>query len=126
MKHFLFWAILIVFAFGVMVTPIGAAGPLDGAYALTMTGQEGEAFTVYLVVLQNDAQIALAVLEPRFFQWFYGFAALDAQQHVSGALLAPDSTDFGLFDLAFLAGGRVTGTMTFMDVLLTVIGGKFF
>ena len=119
-------AALLVLALTTMAAPVWAVGPLDGAYALTLTG-EGEELPFYLVVLQNTPQIVFIVLDPADF-WYYGVGVLNAQQIVSGEIFSPDGSGPGPFRLQFGPGGSVTGTLSTFDFddPATVSGQKVF
>jgi hypothetical protein len=103
----------------------GAVGPLDGSYATTVVAEDLE-FPLYVVVLQNSNQFGMALLDPELGFWYYGFGALDDQQHVTGPIIDPyDTREIGQFDLGF-KDGAVTGTLTLFEVPHTISGGKFF
>jgi hypothetical protein len=106
----------------------GAVGPLDGSYATTVVAEDLE-YPLYVVVLQNENQnpnFGMALLDPELGIWYYGFGALDDQQHVTGPIIDPyDPIEIGQFDLRF-KDGAVTGTLTLYEVPHTISGGKFF
>jgi hypothetical protein len=124
MKSPRFWAMLILLVLVAMSGPVGAVGPLDAVYSVTLTF-ETQSFTMFLVAIQNDTQIGFALLDPDIPDWYYGFGALDAQQRMTGLLFYGDSTEVGQFDLRFQSG-TVMGTVTIFEVPLTASGGKFF
>jgi hypothetical protein len=124
MKSSRLWAMLILLVLVAMSGPVGAAGPLDAVYSVTLTF-ETQSFTMFLVAIQNDTQIGFALLDPDIPDWYYGFGALDAQQRMTGLLFYGDSTEVGRFDLRFQPG-TVMGTVTILEFPLTASGGKFF
>jgi len=120
--------LLLLLALIAVAGPAGAFGPLDGSYEINLTGDEVAPFKWYLVVLQNDNSFGMALLDPESGFWYYGFGALDDQQHVTGPILDPtfpEDPQAGQFDLR-VQGGAVTGTITLFDFPLSVSGGKFF
>jgi hypothetical protein len=125
MKSPRFWAMLILLVLVAMSGPVGAAGPLDAVYSVTLTFETGQSFLMFLVAIQNDTQIGFALLDPDIPDWYYGFGALDAQQRMTGLLFYGDSTEVGQFDLRFQSG-TVMGTVTIFEFPLTASGGKFF
>ena len=120
--------LLLLLALVAVAGPAWAVGPLDGSYEINVTGEEVAPFKQYLVVLQNGNQFGMALLDPEFAVWYYGFGTLDDQQRVTGPVLDPafpEDPQAGHFDLRF-QDGTVTGTITFFDFPFSVSGGKFF
>lgn len=118
--------LLLSLALVAVAGPAGAVGPLDGSYQITVTGEDVEPISLFLVVLQNDKQFGMALLDPTFPFWFYGFGTLDDQNHVTGPIIDPfDGTEYGQFNLRF-EGTTVTGTISQFDVPFNVSGSKFF
>jgi hypothetical protein len=122
--------LLLLLALVAVAGPAWAVGPLDGSYEINVTGEEVTPFKQYLVVLQNGNQFGMALLEPEFGLFYYGFGTLDDQQHVTGPILDasyPEDPVVGQFDLRFFQDGTVTGTITnLFEPPFSVSGGKFF
>ena len=116
--------VAILVAMLALAGPVGAGSSFDAGYQLTLKFETGESFVMYLVAIRNDSQVAFALLDPEFGDWYYGLGVLDAQQRVTGDIQYADSSKVGRFDLR-LEPGTCTGTITLFDVPLTVSGPKF-
>ena len=122
MKRVLFLAVIAI----VLSVPVlaMAGGPFDGAYSVVATSSNGQ-FLDYVVVLQNGTQIVLTILYPDVGSWFYGIGTLNGNT-VSGALLEPNNTSFGSFNVTLGADGSLSGTLTDAALTVNLSGSRIF
>jgi hypothetical protein len=116
---------LVLLAVVGLALPATAAGPLDGAYALTASSAGAAGNDLFMVVLQNDSTLVILVLDPLDSSWTFGVGTLDADQQVAGTLNFGDSLGAGTFQIRF-QGGTVTGTITLYEFAQSVTGTKLF
>ena len=115
----------------VVLVAVGLAGPalaagLDGAYGLiAATGGLGTGFDMFLVVLQTDNTVVVAVLDPLDSSWTFGSGTLNAAQQVEGVLFFGDVLEAGRFQVRF-QGASVTATITLYEFAVTYSGNKIF
>jgi len=121
MKRVLSLAVIAIF---LSMPVLAAAGPFDGAYSVVETSSNGQ-FQDYVVVLQNGAQIVLAILHPDVGSWFYGIGTLNGNT-VSGTLFQPNGTNFGNFNVTLGADGSLSGTLTDTVLTLNLNGARIF
>ena len=107
-----------------MPVPAVAVGPFDGAYSVVATSSNGQ-FLDYVVVLQNGTQIVLTILYPDVGSWFYGIGTLNGNT-VSGALLEPNNTSFGSFNVTLGVDGSLSGTLTDTGLTVNLNGSRIF
>ena len=119
-------AALVLLALVVGVASLAmAAGPLDGFYVLTLSGEGIDPFTLVLTVAQNGQQIVVLLLDPPASSWLYGLGELNAEQQVQGPLFFGDGLNAGQFSVRF-QGPSVTGTATLFEAQLSLSGNKAF
>ncbi len=117
-------ALVVLAALG-LAGPAMAAGPLDGAYALTGGGGETATVTMFMVVLQNDTTVVVAVLDPLDSSWTFGSGTLNASQQVAGTLFFGDVLEAGSFQVRF-QGSSVNATITLYEFPIAFTGAKIF
>lgn len=120
---------LVLLALTALAGPTWAAGSVGGSYAATVVPADPdfEPFTLYLVLLQNGNEVALALLEPELGEWTYGFGTLDAENRVAGTIIDPtENTEAGQFNFRLSEDGTVTGSINYFDTPGTLSGRKFF
>ena len=117
-------ALVVLVAVG-LAGPALAAGPLDGAYALTASSAGAAGNDLFMVVLQNESTVVLLILDPLDSSWTFGAGTLDANQQVEGALHFGDFLEAGTFRVRF-QGGTVTGTITLYEFPQFITGTKIF
>lgn len=105
-----------------MAAPAFAVGPLDGAYQISQTAAGLPPLVSYVVIIQTDADIALALLFPEGF-WVYGWTVLIDEHVIQAALLNPDGTAYGSVALT-IVNGHVTGTIVEEGVAYVATGDK--
>ena len=105
--------------------PAMGAGPLDGAYALTGGGGTTATVTMFMVVLQTDSTVVVAVLDPQDSSWTFGSGTLSAGQQVAGTLFFGDVFEAGSFQVRF-QGTSVTATITLYEFPVAFSGTKIF
>jgi hypothetical protein len=118
-------AALALLAFLGIASLAQAAGPLDGVYTLNATAPDSDPFQMYLVVIQNGTVVGIAILDPLFGEYFYGFATLSAEQGLQGVLFYGDGLEAGSFNLRF-QGTNVVGDATLFEFPFTFVGPKVF
>jgi len=116
---------LMLLAVAGLAQPAMAAGPLDGAYALTASSAGAADVDLFLLVLQNESTVVVVVLDPLDSSWTFGSGTLNADQQVEGALHFGDFLEAGTFGVRFQGAG-VTGTITLYELPLSVTGTKIF
>jgi hypothetical protein len=116
---------LVLLAVVGLALPAAAAGPLDGAYAVTASSAGAAGNDLFMVVLQNDSTIVILVLDPLDSSWTFGVGTLDANQQVEGALNFGDFLAAGTFQVQF-QGATVTGTITLYEFPQSITGTKIF
>jgi hypothetical protein len=67
-----------------------AAGPLDGAYFAVQSFPDGHQESGCVVVLQNGASIAFALLDPFTGWWSYAFGTLHLDGQIMGGGLSTE------------------------------------
>ncbi len=118
-------AALVLLVVAGLALPATAAGPLDGAYALSGSSAGAAGSDLFMLVLQNDSTIVVVVLDPLDSSWTFGAGTLNADQQVEGALHFGDFLEAGTFRVRF-QGVSVTGTITLYEFPLSVTGTKIF
>ena len=108
-----------------LASPAIAAGPLDGAYALTGGGGTTATVNMFMVVLQNDTTVVVVVLDPLDSSWTFGSGQLNANQQVQGTLFFGDVFEAGQFQVRF-QGSSVTATITLYEFPVAFTGTKIF
>ena len=116
---------LVLLAVAGLALPAMAAGPLDGAYALTATSAGAAGNDLFMVVLQSESTLVILFLDPLDSSWTFGAGTLNADQQVEGALNFGDFLEAGTFRIRF-QGGTVTGTITLYAFPQSVTGTKIF
>ena len=117
-------ALAMVAAIG-LASPAIAAGPLDGAYALTGGGGGTATVTMFMAVLQTDNTVVVVVLDPQDSSWTFGSGTLNANQQVDGVLFFGDVFEAGSFQVRF-QGASVTATITLYEFAVAFTGTKIF
>ena len=102
-----------------------AAGPLDGAYALTGGGGGTATVNMFMVVLQTDNTVVVVVLDPVDSSWTFGSGTLNVNQQVEGVLFFGDRFEAGQFQVRF-QGASVTATITLYEFAVAFGGTKIF
>ena len=102
-----------------------AAGPLDGAYALTGGGGGTATVNMFMVVLQTDNTVVVVVLDPVDSSWTFGSGTLNVNQQVEGVLFFGDRFEAGQFQVRF-QGASVTATITLYEFAVAFSGTKIF
>ena len=116
---------LLLLAVAGLALPATAAGPLDGAYALTASSAGAAGNDLFMVVLQNESTVVILILDPLDSSWTFGVGTLDADGQAEGALSFGDFLEAGAFRIRF-QGGTVTGTITLYQFAQSVAGTKIF
>jgi hypothetical protein len=103
--------------------PAFAVGPLDGAYQILETSPGLQSLTSFLVIIQNDADIGLALLFPEGF-WVFGSAQLVGGTSIQATLFDTAGLQYGSINVT-IVDGRVTGSIEESGVTYSASGQKF-
>ena len=109
----------------VACAPAFAVGPLDGAYQISQTSPGREPLTSFLVIIQNDTDVALALLFPEGF-WVFGSAQLAGVggNSIQATLLDPEGPQYGSINVT-IVDRQVTGSIEEGGVTYSASGQKF-
>ena len=109
----------------VACAPAFAVGPLDGAYQISQTSPGGEPLTSFMVIIQNDTDVALALLFPEGF-WVFGSAQLAGVggNSIQATLLDPEGPQDGSINVT-IVDRQVTGSIEEGGVTYSASGQKF-
>ena len=116
---------LVLLAVAGLAGPATAAGPLDGAYALTASSAGAAGNDLFMMVSQNESTVVILILDPLDSSCTFGVGTLDADGQAQGALSFGDFLGAGTFQIRF-QGGTVTGTITLYQFPQSVTGNKIF
>jgi len=115
----------LVVAVSLFAGPALAAGPHDGAYAVTQTGAGGFVLSYFIVVIESGESFAFASLFTNG-AWTYGIGEKVSPNSGEGTLYQVDGDEYGSFAVSVLPEGVLNGTVVVGGVTYQIIGVRFF